>query len=111
MEKFADSDKLLGRDRCDHDRGLRSSRWRRLERWSGQAQFLADLKAMGFAGVQNFPTLGLFDGVMRASFEETGLGFNLEVDMIAMAHKLDLLTTPYVFIPLRQTRWFAPAPT
>jgi predicted TIM-barrel enzyme len=60
-------------------------------------QFLAELKAMGFAGVQNFPTVGLFDGVMRASFEETGLGFNLEVDMIAMAHKPDLLTTAHVF--------------
>ena len=60
-------------------------------------QFLAELKAMGFAGVQNFPTVGLFDGVMRASFEETGFGFGLEVDMIAMAHELDLLTTPYVF--------------
>ncbi len=63
-------------------------------------QFLAELKAMGFAGVQNFPTVGLFDGVMRASFEETGFGFGLEVDMIAMAHKLDLLTTPYVFNPV-----------
>jgi predicted TIM-barrel enzyme len=60
-------------------------------------QSLADLKAMGFAEVQNFPTVRLFDGVMRASFEETGLGFNLEVDMIAMAHKPDLLTTPHVF--------------
>jgi predicted TIM-barrel enzyme len=62
-------------------------------------QFLAELKTLGFAGVQNFPTVGLFDGVMRASFEETGLGFSLEVEMIAMAHKLDLLTTPYVFNP------------
>jgi predicted TIM-barrel enzyme len=61
--------------------------------------FLAELKAMGFSGVQNFPTVGLFDGVMRASFEETGMGFGLEVDMIAEAHKLDLLTTPYVFNP------------
>src|SRR5271167_4662420 len=60
-------------------------------------QFLAEIKAMGFAGVQNFPTVGLFDGIMRASFEETGFGFGLEVDMIAMAHELDLLTTPYVF--------------
>ena len=60
-------------------------------------QFLAELKAMGFSGVQNFPTIGLFDGVMRASFEETGMGFSLEVDMIRMAHELDLLTTPYVF--------------
>jgi predicted TIM-barrel enzyme len=60
-------------------------------------QFLAELKAMGFAGVQNFPTIGLFDGLMRASFEETGLGFGLEVEMIAKAHELDLLTTPYVF--------------
>jgi predicted TIM-barrel enzyme len=60
-------------------------------------QFLAELKAMGFSGVQNFPTIGLFDGVMRASFEETGLGYGLEIDMIAQAHELDLLTTPYVF--------------
>ncbi|MEO8756644.1 MAG: phosphoenolpyruvate hydrolase family protein [Devosia sp.] len=60
-------------------------------------QFLAELKAMGFSGVQNFPTIGLFDGMMRQSFEETGMGFGLEVDMIAAAHALDLLTTPYVF--------------
>jgi len=62
-------------------------------------QFLAELGAMGFSGVQNFPTIGLFDGTMRASFEETGMGFGLEVDMIAQAHALDLLTTPYVFNP------------
>jgi predicted TIM-barrel enzyme len=62
-------------------------------------QFLAELKVMGFAGVQNFPTIGLFDGTMRASFEETGMGYGLEVDMIAAAHELDLLTTPYVFNP------------
>ena len=60
---------------------------------------LAELKAMGFSGVQNFPTVGLFDGTMRASFEETGMGYGLEVDMIAEAHRLDLLTTPYVFNP------------
>jgi predicted TIM-barrel enzyme len=62
-------------------------------------QFLAELKAMGFSGVQNFPTIGLFDGAMRQSFEETGMGYGLEVEMIAEAHKLDLLTTPYVFNP------------
>lgn len=62
-------------------------------------QFLAELKAMGFSGVQNFPTIGLFDGVMRASFEETGMGYGLEVDMIRQAHEQDLLTTPYVFNP------------
>jgi len=62
-------------------------------------QFLNELKAMGFSGVQNFPTVGLFDGVMRASFEETGLGYGCEVDMIKLAHSLDLLTTPYVFNP------------
>jgi predicted TIM-barrel enzyme len=62
-------------------------------------QFLAELKAMGFSGVQNFPTIGLFDGAMRQSFEETGMGYGLEVDMIAEAHALDLLTTPYVFNP------------
>jgi predicted TIM-barrel enzyme len=60
-------------------------------------QFLAELKAMGFSGVQNFPTVGLFDGAMRQSFEETGMGFGLEVEMIAKARELDLLTTPYVF--------------
>ena len=62
-------------------------------------QFLAELKAMGFSGVQNFPTIGLFDGTMRQSFEETGMGYELEVEMIAAAHELDLLTTPYVFNP------------
>ncbi|NBR12255.1 MAG: phosphoenolpyruvate hydrolase family protein [Alphaproteobacteria bacterium] len=62
-------------------------------------QFLAELKHMGFSGVQNFPTVGLFDGVMRASFEETGLGYGEEVAMIKQAHALDLLTTPYVFNP------------
>ncbi len=61
--------------------------------------FLAELKAMGFSGVQNFPTIGLFDGAMRTSFEETGMGYGLEVEMIAAAHDLDLLTTPYVFSP------------
>ena len=59
--------------------------------------FLAELKSMGFSGVQNFPTIGLFDGQMRQSFEETGMSYSLEVDMIAEAHRLDLLTTPYVF--------------
>ncbi len=49
--------------------------------------------------MQNFPTIGLFDGTMRTSFEETGMGYGLEVDMIAAAHALDLLTTPYVFTP------------
>ena len=62
-------------------------------------QFLAQIKGLGFSGVQNFPTVGLFDGTMRRSFEETGLGFGLEVDMIAAAHGIDLLTTPYVFNP------------
>jgi predicted TIM-barrel enzyme len=62
-------------------------------------RFLRELKEMGFSGVQNFPTIGLFDGAMRQSFEETGMGFSLEVDMIAEANRLDLLTTPYVFNP------------
>ena len=62
-------------------------------------RFLAELKDMGFSGVQNFPTIGLFDGAMRQSFEETGMGYGLEVDMIAQAHAIDLLTTPYVFNP------------
>jgi predicted TIM-barrel enzyme len=65
--------------------------------------FLRELQAMGFSGVQNFPTIGLFDGRMRRSFEETGMGYGLEVDMIATAHALDLLTTPYVFTPEEAT--------
>jgi predicted TIM-barrel enzyme len=59
--------------------------------------FLGQLKAMGFAGVQNFPTVGLIDGTFRQNLEETGMGYGLEVEMIARAHALDLLTTPYVF--------------
>ena len=54
---------------------------------------------MGFSGVQNFPTVGLFDGVFRANLEETGMGYDLEVEMIRQAHALDLLTCPYVFNP------------
>ena len=62
-------------------------------------RFLAEVKAAGFAGVQNFPTVGLFDGGFRANLEETGLGYDREVEMIRLAHELDLLTTPYVFTP------------
>ena len=61
--------------------------------------FIADLKAQGFNGVQNFPTVGLIDGKFRANLEETGMGYDLEVDMIRMAHELDMLTCPYVFDP------------
>jgi predicted TIM-barrel enzyme len=61
--------------------------------------FLRELKALGFAGVQNFPTVGLIDGQFRANLEETGMSFQLEIDMIAAAHDLDLLTTPYAFDP------------
>lgn len=59
--------------------------------------FLKELIALGFSGVQNFPTVGLIDGTFRANLEETGMGYGLEVDMIRAAHELDLLTTPYVF--------------
>jgi predicted TIM-barrel enzyme len=59
--------------------------------------FLRELKDMGFAGIQNFPTVGLFDGIMRANLEATGMSFNMEVECIAAAHALDLLTTPYAF--------------
>lgn len=59
--------------------------------------FLDELKRMGFTGVQNFPTVGLFDGVFRQNIEETGMGYGLEVDMIRLAHERDLLTAPYVF--------------
>jgi predicted TIM-barrel enzyme len=60
---------------------------------------LKELKAMGFDGVQNFPTVGLFDGVFRANLEETGMGYSLEVEMIRQARELDMLTCPYVFNP------------
>jgi len=59
--------------------------------------FLPQLSAMGFAGVQNFPTVGLIDGVFRKNLEETGMGYGLEVEMIRIAHSLGLLTCPYVF--------------
>jgi predicted TIM-barrel enzyme len=61
--------------------------------------FLDELKRMGFSGVQNFPTVGLIDGTMRAGLEETGMGYGLEIDMVRLAHGLDLLTAPYVFDP------------
>jgi len=60
-------------------------------------KFLDELKRIGFAGVQNFPTVGLIDGTFRANLEETGMGFGLEVDMIRMAREKNMLTTPYVF--------------
>ncbi len=61
--------------------------------------FLKQLKEMGFAGVQNFPTVGLIDGTFRQNLEETGMGYELEVEMIRLAQELDLLTAPYVFTP------------
>nr|WP_041437438.1 phosphoenolpyruvate hydrolase family protein [Thermomicrobium roseum] len=61
--------------------------------------FLRQLKEMGFVGVQNFPTVGLIDGVFRQNLEETGMGFDLEIEMIRLAHELDMLTAPYVFDP------------
>lgn len=65
--------------------------FRRMER------FVAEVKAAGFAGVQNFPTVGLFDGTFRTNLEETNFGYSREVEMISIAHDMDLLTTPYVF--------------
>jgi predicted TIM-barrel enzyme len=59
--------------------------------------FLDQLKAMGFAGVQNFPTVGLYDGVFRQNLEETGMGYDLEVEMVRLARERDLVTAPYVF--------------
>ncbi len=64
---------------------------RRMER------FVAEVRAVGFAGVQNFPTVGLFDGCFRANLEETNFGYCREVELISIAHEMDLLTTPYVF--------------
>lgn len=59
--------------------------------------FLQELKDLGFAGIQNFPTVGLIDGVFRANLEETGMSYHMEVDTIAEAHEMDMLTTPYAF--------------
>jgi predicted TIM-barrel enzyme len=61
--------------------------------------FLKQLKDMGFDGVQNFPTVGLFDGTIRVGLEETGMGYDLEVEMVRIAHDLDMLTCPYIFSP------------
>jgi predicted TIM-barrel enzyme len=70
--------------------------------------FLAELKALGFAGVQNFPTVGLIDGTFRANLEETGMSYRLEVDLVAAARRMDLLTTPYVF-NTEEAKWMAEA--
>lgn len=59
--------------------------------------FLRELKELGFAGIQNFPTVGLIDGIFRANLEETGMGYQVEVDCVAAARQMDLLTSPYVF--------------
>lgn len=61
--------------------------------------FVEQLKVLGFAGVQNFPTVGLIDGVFRQNLEETGMSYAKEIDTVAIAHDLDMLTTPYVFDP------------
>jgi predicted TIM-barrel enzyme len=68
--------------------------------------FLTELRALGFTGIQNFPTVGLIDGNFRVNLEETGMGFGREIDCIAQAHQLDLLTTPYAF-DTEQARLFA----
>jgi predicted TIM-barrel enzyme len=60
-------------------------------------EFLQRLIRLGFSGIQNFPTVGLIDGTFRANLEETGMGYGLEVELIARARAMDLLTTPYVF--------------
>lgn len=66
--------------------------------------FLKQIRELGFTGVQNFPTVGLYDGQFRQNLEETGMGYDLEVDMIHTAHEMDLLTTPYVFDPDQATK-------
>ena len=61
--------------------------------------FLREVAAIGFSGVQNFPTVGLIDGLYRQNLEETGMGYGEEVEMIRTAHEMGLLTTPYAFNP------------
>jgi predicted TIM-barrel enzyme len=70
--------------------------------------FLDQVKAVGFSGIQNFPTVGLIDGVFRSNLEETGMGYGLEVDLVRLARSKDLLTTPYVF-DAEQARMMAKA--
>ena len=67
-------------------------------------RFLKQLQDLGFAGVQNFPTVGLIDGTFRANLEETDMGYDLEVEMIRSASQMDMLTTPYVFNPEEATK-------
>ena len=71
-------------------------------------QFLGELKELGFAGIQNFPTVGLIDGKLRQNLEETGISFKQEVEVIALARSMELLTTPYVFDE-QETRWMTEA--
>jgi predicted TIM-barrel enzyme len=63
-------------------------------------KFLDEIKAVGFSGIQNFPTVGLIDGTFRANLEETGMSYSQEIDLVALAHSKDMLTTPYVFNPV-----------
>ena len=70
--------------------------------------FLKELRALGFSGIQNFPTVGLIDGVFRANLEETGMSYKLEVDCVKAAHDLDMLTTPYVF-NTTEAKWMTEA--
>src|SRR5690349_6300728 len=70
--------------------------------------FLKELGELGFSGVQNFPTVGLIDGTFRANLEETGMSYRLEVEVIALARQMDLLTTPYVF-NVEEAKWMAEA--
>lgn len=70
--------------------------------------FLRQVKDIGFSGVQNFPTAGLFDGVMRQNMEATGIGYDKEVEMIRLAHEMDLFTSPYVFNS-DEARWMVEA--
>lgn len=70
--------------------------------------FLKQLKDLGFAGVQNFPTVGLIDGQFRQNLEETGMGYDAEVEVVRLAHEMDMLTTPYVF-NVEETRKMAEA--
>jgi predicted TIM-barrel enzyme len=67
------------------------------------SRFLPELADLGYSGVQNFPTVGLLEGLFRQNLEETGMGYGLEVDMIALARKLEMFSSPYVFNPAEAT--------
>ena len=100
-QRHRHGDGRRGADRGEGNASPGRSLWNRS--LSSNPAFLKEIKEIGFAGVQNFPTVGLYDGLFRKNLEETGMGYGLEVEMVRIAHAMDLLTTPYCFNPAEAT--------